>query len=45
MTNREAKIIIDKLARTYCADEVVFRALLKASTALEILGEQEEGAE
>lgn len=37
MTNTEAKIIIDKLARTYCADVVVFRALLKASTAMKNL--------
>ena len=45
MTFAQAKIIIDKLVRIYCADEVVFKALLKASTALEILGEQKEGTE
>lgn len=41
MTFSEAKIIIDKLARMYCNDRVTLLALLKASTALDILSDQE----
>ena len=39
MSFKDAKIIIDKLIKVNCNDEVIVKALIKASTALEIMSE------